>query len=94
MSLIKKRFYFNWDIECEESVFEIKRRLATAPLLVFLDDIECFRIYWNASHAGLGCVFMQQGRIVAYGFGQLKPYECDYTTHDLKLTIIVFSLKI
>ena len=37
---------------------------------------------------------MQSGRVVAYGFQQLKNHEQNYPTHDLELAAIVFSLKI
>ena len=34
------------------------------------------------------------GRVVAYGFRQLKNHEQNYLTHDLELAAIVFALKI
>ena len=37
---------------------------------------------------------MQSGRVVAYGFQQLKNNEQNYPTHDLELAAIVFALKI
>ncbi|KAI9160452.1 hypothetical protein LWI28_008192 [Acer negundo] len=37
---------------------------------------------------------MQNGRVVAYASRQLKPYELNYPTHDLKLVAVVFALKI
>ena len=43
---------------------------------------------------GLGCVLMQEGKVVAYASRQLKPHEKNYPMHDLELTAIVFALKI
>ncbi|RVW99491.1 Retrovirus-related Pol polyprotein from transposon 297 [Vitis vinifera] len=43
---------------------------------------------------GLGCVFMQHGKVVAYASRQLKSYERNYSTHDLELAVMVFALKI
>ena len=37
---------------------------------------------------------MQDGKVVAYASRQLKPHEKNYPTHDLKLAVVVFSLKI
>ncbi|KAL0551743.1 hypothetical protein IC582_010832 [Cucumis melo] len=37
---------------------------------------------------------MQQGKVVAYASRQLKSHEQNYPTHDLKLTAVVFALKI
>jgi len=53
-----------------------------------------YTIYSDASKNELGCVMMQEDKIVAYASRQLKPYEENYPTHDLKLTAVVFALKI
>ena len=37
---------------------------------------------------------MQDGKVVAYAFRQLKPHEQNYPTHDLELVAVVFALKI
>ena len=51
-------------------------------------------MYYDASRAGLGCVLMQSGRVVAYGSRQLKNHEQNYPTHDTELAVVVFALKI
>ena len=51
-------------------------------------------MYSDASKCGLGCVLMQNGRIIAYASRQLKDYEKNYPTHDLELAAVVFALKI
>ncbi|KAA3487596.1 Retrotransposable element Tf2 [Gossypium australe] len=53
-----------------------------------------FVIYSDASLNGLGCVLMQEGKVIAYASRQLKPHEKNYLTHDLELVAIVFALKI
>ncbi|GJX06986.1 putative reverse transcriptase domain-containing protein [Tanacetum coccineum] len=53
-----------------------------------------FVVYCDASEIGLGCVLMQRGKVIAYASRQLKIYEKNYTTHDLELGAVVFSLKI
>ena len=50
-------------------------------------------MYCDASRAGLGCVLMQSGRVVAYGSLQLKNHEQNYPTHDMELAAVVFALK-
>ena len=50
-------------------------------------------MYCDASRARLGCVLMQSGRVVAYGFCQLKNHEQNYPTHDMELVAVVFALK-
>ena len=51
-------------------------------------------VYSDASHQGLGCVLMQNGKVIAYASRQLKDYEKNYPTHDLELAAVVFALKI
>ena len=42
----------------------------------------------------LGCVPMQEDKVVAYASRQLKPYEKNYATYDLQSVAVVFALKI
>ena len=51
-------------------------------------------IFSDASLNGLGCVLMQEGKVVAYALRQLKSHEKNCPTHDLELATIVFALKI
>ena len=51
-------------------------------------------MYGDASRVGLGCVLMQNGRVVAYASRQLKKHEKNYPTHDLGLATVVFALKL
>ena len=54
---------------------------------------ELFMVYCDASTVGLGCVLMQQGKVIAYASRQLKSHEWNYPTHDLELATVVFALK-
>ena len=53
-----------------------------------------FVVYSDASKNGLGCVLMQDDRVIAYALRQLKTHEWKYSTHGLVLAAIVFALKI
>ncbi|WMV55015.1 hypothetical protein MTR67_048400, partial [Solanum verrucosum] len=55
---------------------------------------EGFVVYCDASRVGLGCVLMQNGKVIAYVSRQLKVHEKNYPTHDLELAAVVFALKI
>ena len=72
----------------------MKRRLTSASILIVPDRGQMYTVYCDASKAGLRCVFMQIGRVVAYGSRQLKNHEQNYPTHDMELTAVVFTLKI
>ena len=92
--LTRKEVEFEWDDRCEEASKEFKRRLTSPPILIVPDRGQGYTVYCDASSAGMGCVLMQSGRVVAYGFSQLKNHEQIYPTHDLELVAVVFTLKI
>ena len=93
-SLLEKNAKFVWTEQCQASFKELKKRLTTAPVLVLPDLNKSFSIYCDASRLGLGCVLMQEGRVVAYASRQLKKHELNYPTHDLELAAVVHALKI
>ncbi|KAL0561651.1 hypothetical protein IC582_002091 [Cucumis melo] len=92
--LTRKGAPFVWSKACEDSFQNLKQKLVTAPVLTVPDGSDSFVIYSDASKKGLGCVLMQQGKVVAYASRQLKSHEQNYPTHDLELAAVVFALKI
>jgi hypothetical protein len=92
--LLQKDKKFEWTNACERCFCELKRKLTTAPVLVLPDIHKNFTIYCDASRQGLGCVLMQEGRVIAYASRQLKTHKQNYPTHDLKLAAVVHTLKI
>jgi hypothetical protein len=57
---------FEWTSACEASFQKLKKRLMTALILVMPDKEKSFSIYCDTLGQGLGCVLMQDGRVVAY----------------------------
>jgi ribonuclease HI len=53
-----------------------------------------FDIYCDASGIGLGCVLMQDNRVIAYASRALRAHEQNYPTHDLELAAVIHALKI
>jgi hypothetical protein len=92
--LLRKDKKFKWTPACEASFEELKKRLTTTPILVMPDMEKPFSIYCDASGQCLGCVLMQDGRVVAYASRQLRKHEVNYPTHDLELAVVVHALKI
>jgi hypothetical protein len=64
-----------------------------APILSLFESGKRFTVYTDASLIGLGCVLMQDGKVIVYGSRQLKNHERNYPTHDLELATVVFALK-
>ncbi|GJS80740.1 putative reverse transcriptase domain-containing protein [Tanacetum coccineum] len=77
----------------EASSQMLKQKLYSAPILALPEGSENFVVYYDASHKGLGAVLMQREKVIAYASHQLKIYENNYTTHDLELEAVVFTLK-
>ncbi|GJT75583.1 putative reverse transcriptase domain-containing protein [Tanacetum coccineum] len=70
------------------------RRFIQAPILALPEGNDDFVVYCDASLQGLGAILIQKEKVIAYASRQLKPYEENYTTHDLELGAVVFALKI
>jgi ribonuclease HI len=92
--LLQKDIKFVWSSACEEAFQALKKFLTSAPILAQPDIEKLFDVYCDASRTGLGCVLMQDGRVIAYASCQLKKHEVNYLTHDLELAAVVHALKI
>ncbi|WVZ57828.1 hypothetical protein U9M48_008167 [Paspalum notatum var. saurae] len=84
--LLKNNVPFKWDDKCEDSFRCLKDKLTSAP--------KDFVVYCDASRQGLGCVLMQDNKVVSYASRQLRAHEENYPTHDLELAVVVHALKI
>jgi hypothetical protein len=93
-ALLEKNAKFIWSDKCQANFEELKKRLTTAPVLTLPDLSKSFSIYCDAYRLGLGCVLIQEGRVVAYASRQLRKHELNYPTHDLELAAVVHALKI
>ena len=94
INLTRKVTKYEWTKQCEEVFQELKKRLMITPTLTLRTTDKDFVVYNDASRNGLGCVLMQESRVVAYASQQLKTHERNYPTHDLELAAVVFAVKI
>ena len=92
--LTRKEEPFLWSEACQQSFDELKRRLTSAQVLTLPSGQDGFAVYCDASRQGLGCVLMQNDKVIAYASRQLKKHEQNYPTHDLELASVVFALRI
>ncbi|KAA3487500.1 Transposon Ty3-I Gag-Pol polyprotein [Gossypium australe] len=88
------RVFHDCDSDDEIVLEKCEALLTETPVLVQPESGKEFVIYSDASLNGLGCVLMQEGKVIAYASRQLKPHEKNYPTHDMELAAIAFALKI
>ena len=62
-------------VSCEKSFQDLKDRLAKALILTLPEGSDRFVVYCDASRVGLGCVLMQNGKVIAYASRQLKVHK-------------------
>jgi hypothetical protein len=92
--LLKKEIKFHWDDKCEEAFHTLRKLLTTAQVLAEPDNTKPFDVYCDASGTVLGCVLMQNNRVIAYASRALRNHEQNYPTHDLELAAVIHTLKI
>ncbi|GJT45687.1 putative reverse transcriptase domain-containing protein [Tanacetum coccineum] len=92
--LTQKNKKYIWEKDQETAFQLLKQKLCKALILALPEGNDNFVVYRDASLQGLGAVLMQKEKVIAYASRQLKPYEENYTTHDLELGAVVFALKI
>jgi hypothetical protein len=92
--LLKKGFKFVWSVECDKAFHTLREYLTSAPVLTQPDMSKPFDVFCDASGTGLGCVLMQENRVISYASRALRPHEKNYPTHDLELAAVVHALKI
>ena len=66
MRLLQKNVKFEWSEKCQASFEKLKAFLTEAPVLTRLTYGKEYVIFSDASLNGLGCVLMQEGKVVAY----------------------------
>ncbi|XP_019460129.1 PREDICTED: uncharacterized protein LOC109359891 [Lupinus angustifolius] len=71
-TLTRKDKNFVWTTKCEENFQELKKRLTTTHVLILPDPKENYNMYCDASKQDLGCVLMQQKKVVAYASRPVK----------------------
>jgi hypothetical protein len=92
--LLKKGVKFMWSEACEKAFNTLRQHLTLALVLVQPDNSKPFEVFCDTSGTGLGCVLMQEGRVIAYASRALRPHEINYPTFDPELAAVVHALKI
>ena len=64
--LLHKGEKFVWTEKCERNFEELKKRLVSTAVLTLCTTGREFTIYCDVLIQGLGCVLMQEERVIAY----------------------------
>ena len=93
-TLTQKSRKFEWLEACEKSFQLLKYKLTSALVLTLPEGTKDFVVYCDSSRVDLGCVLIQNAKVIGYASTQQKIHKKNYPTHDLELAVVVFHLKI
>jgi hypothetical protein len=63
---LKKGVKYEWSQKSDDAFHTLRQHLTTAPVLAQPDNTKPFDVYCDASGTGLGCVLMQDNRVIVY----------------------------
>jgi hypothetical protein len=64
--LLKKGNEYVWSKDYDEAFLTLKKLLTISLVLAQPDIAKLFDVYCDASSTRLGCVLMQEGRVISY----------------------------
>ena len=95
-ALTRKDALFHWSEDCQAAFDQLKARLTTSPITAFPDFSQEFRLYTDASTAGLGAILAQvregKERIICYASRALNKAEKSYPATKLECLAIVWAV--
>ena len=95
-SLTRKDAVFHWSADCQTAFDRLKTLLTTSPITVFPDFSQAFRLYTDASTAGLGVILAQvcdgKERIICCASRSLNQAEKAYPATKLECLAIVWAV--
>ena len=95
-ALTREDAVFYWSPECQQAFDRLKTLLTTSPITAFLDFNLPFRLYTDASTAGLGAILaqVQEGkeRIICCALRSLNQAEKAYPATKLECLAITWAI--
>ena len=95
-ALTRKDALFHWSEDCQTAFDQLKARLTTSPITAFPDFSQEFRLYTDASTAGLGAILAQvregKERIICCASRALNKAEKSYPATKLECLAIVWAV--
>ena len=95
-ALTRKDAVFHWSEECQTAFDRLKTLLTTSPITASPDFSQAFRLYTDASTAGLGAILAQvrdgKERIICCASRALNQAEKSYPATKLECLAIVWAV--
>ena len=95
-ALTRKDAVFHWSEDCQTAFDRLKTLLTTSPITAFPDFSQAFRLYTDASTAGLGAILAQvrdgKERIICCTSRALNQAEKSYPATKLECLAIVWAV--
>ena len=95
-ALTRKDAVFHWSADCQDAFDHFKTLLTTSPITAFPDFSQSFRLYTDASTAGLGAILAQvregRERIICCASRSLNQAEKAYPATKLECLAIVWAI--
>ena len=95
-ALTRKDAVFHWSEDCQAAFDRLKTLLTTSPITAFPDFSQAFRLYTDASTAGLGAILAQvrdgKERIICCASRALNQAEKSYPATKLECLAIVWAV--
>ena len=95
-SLTRKDAVFHWSANCQTAFDLLKTLLTTSPITAFPDFSQAFRLYTDASTAGLGAILAQvcdgKEHIICCSSRSLNQAEKAYPATKLECLAIVWAV--
>ncbi|WVZ75466.1 LOW QUALITY PROTEIN: hypothetical protein U9M48_023515, partial [Paspalum notatum var. saurae] len=85
-SLLEKDVEFKWTDAQQAAFDELKKRLATAPVLTLPDQQKKFIVYCDASRDSLGCVLMLEGKMPHELCEEFESLRLGFLHHSIAAT--------
>ena len=95
---MKKDAKFQWNENCQESLDKLKGKMATTPILIFLNWKKEFHVHVDASSIALGIVLTQPGdgaidHLIAFASRKLSMTKKNYITNEREGLEMVYALQ-
>jgi len=91
--LTKADTAFVWGTEHDKAFEDVKKEIASAPVLRYFDKNAETTIQTDASQKGLGAVLLQNGQPVCYASKALTDTECNYSNIERETLGVVWGLE-